>query len=144
MKIAGPTTEFAVDPPNQHLDVLPSLPSFSQLIDLVAEPVYLLPRQTWSQIGLAHSAAIVSTLGVAQKVKRFLRQRAEPRLALVHRQFQRGHHLPHQGHGLFSRTATAVDEIVRVVDDASGESLLVSSRFPSLHKSSHVDVGQHR
>ena len=109
-KIAGPAAKLAVDPLNHHRDVLPGLPVFRQLTDLAAEPVYLLARGSWSQIGLARSAVVVPTQGVTQKVKRFLRQTAEPRLGLVHRQLQLGHHLPHHSHGFFSRATTADHE----------------------------------
>ena len=80
--------------------------------------------------------------GVAQEVERLLRQAAEPRFRLVHRQLQLGHHPPHHVHGLFGRAVTADDEVVRVVDDSRDQTSLMTAGFPSLHKSSHVDIGQ--
>src|SRR3954468_18972092 len=107
----GPAAKFAVDLPNQHLDALPWLATLSQLTDLAAEPVYLLSRRSRTQVGRSRSAAVVPALGVTQKVKRFLRQAAEPCLGLVHRQLQLGHHAPHHRHGLIGRAPAADDEV---------------------------------
>ena len=63
-EVVGPAAKFAVDSTNQLLDVPPSLPSCRQLIDRATEPVDLLLRGTWSQVGLARSAVVVPTEGV--------------------------------------------------------------------------------
>src|ERR1700693_2329702 len=42
-----------------------------------------------------------------------------------------------------SRTHIAWRTVVRVVDDACGQTSFMASRFPSLHKSSHVEIRQH-
>ena len=62
-EVVGPAAKFAVDSTNQLLDVLPSLPSCRQLTDRATEPVDLLLRGTWSQVGLARSAVVVLTDG---------------------------------------------------------------------------------
>jgi hypothetical protein len=73
-EVVGPAAKFAVDSTNQLLHVPPSLPSCRQLTDLATGPVDLLPRGTWSQVGLAHSAVVIPTEAVTQKIKRLFRQ----------------------------------------------------------------------
>ena len=47
---------------------------------------------------------------VFQKVKLFFRQITDPRLVLVHRQFQLRHHRPHLGQSLLRSNSTADDD----------------------------------
>jgi len=86
----------------------------------------------------------VQTKGVAQKVKRLGRDPSHMGLGFVHRQLQRGHHVPHDAHGLLGPTPAADHEVIRVVDDAGVEPGLTPQRLPSHNEPTHVHVTQQR
>ncbi len=82
----------------------------------------------------------VQTERVAQKVERVGRNLPNMRLGFVHRQLQRAHHVPHDGHGLIGRAPAADHKVVRVVDDPGAEPGRVAQRLPTQHEPLHVQV----
>jgi transposase len=60
-------------------------------------PMHPLSRWNGAKIGSSSFGAIALTKRVSKKVKLLFRQRADPRLRVVHRQLQLRHHLLHRG-----------------------------------------------
>src|ERR1019366_8913835 len=81
---------------------------------------------------------------VSQKVKILFRQITDPRLILVHRQFQLRHHRPHLGQSFFRSHSTADDEVVGIVHDVRLPTLLVPEFLPPQHEPSHVQIAEQR
>src|SRR5208283_1720824 len=130
-EVVSPTIQLLVEYP----DFLHGIPLARSPIryfaNLTAQLPDLFQRGSWSQVGLARLNRIVTSKRVPQKRKRTFRQATPPRLLLVHRQFQLGHHAPHRRHGLIGSAARANHEVVRIVDDMSLQPLLVAQLLPT-------------
>src|SRR5208283_975514 len=143
-EVVGPTIQLLVECP----DFLHGIPLARSPIryfaNLTAQLPDLFQRGSWSQIGPARPNRIVTSKRVPQKRKRTSRQATPPRLLLVHRQFQLGHHAPHRRHGLIGSAARADHEVVRIVDDMSLQPLLVAQLLPAQDEPAHIQVRQQR
>ena len=85
-EIVAPTAKLAVDPTNLLIHVQPGRLPSRHLMDRVTESAHFLPRRSSPKVGVPRPRIVVPTQGITQKIKRLIRQAAEPRLRLVHRQ----------------------------------------------------------
>ena len=103
-----------------------------------ADALHPLSRWNGAKIGSSSFGAVALTKRVSKKVKLLFRQRADPRLRVVHRQLQLRHHLLHRGQSLFRSSPTADDKIIGVVHDVRFPTLLVPELLPPEHKPAHT------
>src|SRR3954451_20036691 len=139
-EVVRPALQFPVEPSDLLPLVEPGPTAAGQFADLATESLDHFRRRARPEVGLARLRRITPADRIAQKVDRLLGNPTQPRLGLVDRQSQPGHHGPHQGHGLVGRALTADHEIVAMVAYWAFHPPLVSQDLPSADKATHIDV----
>src|SRR5512135_3430514 len=109
-EVVRPALQFPVESRDLLLLVEPGPSAVGQFADLATESLDHFRGRARPDVGLARLRRVAPADRIAQKVERLLGYPTQPRLGLVDRQLQLGHHAPHRGHRLIGRAPTADHE----------------------------------
>ena len=94
-EVVGPTDHHPIEPVHDGLRILPDFVSSGFVADRSTDALHSFLRGYRAEIDSAPPHRVTPPERVSQKVKLLFRQITDPRLLLVHRQFQLRHHRPH-------------------------------------------------
>src|ERR1700674_3707336 len=140
----GPADHHPIEACHDRLLILPDFVTPGLVADRSTDALYSFLRGYRAEIDSAPPHRVTPPERVAQKIKLLFRQITDPRLLLVHRQFQLRHHHPHLVQSLLRSDSTADDEVIGIVHDVRFPTLLVPEFLPPQHEPSHVQIAEQR
>src|SRR6266446_1607546 len=143
-EVVGPADHHPIEPSHDRLRILPDFVTPGLVADRSTDALHSFLRGYRAEIDSAPPHRVAPPERVSQKVKLLFRQITDPRLILVHRQFQLRHHRPHLGQSLLRPHSTADDEIIGIVHDVRFPTLFVPEFLPPQHEPSHVQIAEQR
>src|SRR6202165_5358254 len=143
-EVVGPADQHPIEPCHDCLRILPDFVTSGLVADSSTDALHSFLRGYRAEKDAALPHRVAAPERITQKIKLLFRQIADPRLALVHRQFQLRHHHPHLGQSPFRPDSTADDEVIGIVHDVRFPTLLVPEFLPPQHEPSHVQIAEHR
>src|ERR1700674_4056486 len=143
-EVVGPTDQHPIEPVHDGLRILPDFVASGFVADRSTDALHSFLRGYRAEIDSVPPHRVTPPERVSQKVKLLFRQITDPRLLLVHRQFQLRHHRPHLGQSLLRSNSTADDQVISIVHDVRFPTLLVPEFLPPQHEPSHVQIAEQR
>src|SRR5229473_1615383 len=143
-EVVGPADHHPIEPIHDCLRILPDFVTSGFVADRSTDALYSFLRGYRAEVDSAPPHRVTPPERVSQKVKLLFGQITDPRLLLVHRQFQLRHHRPHLVQSLLRSDSTADDEIIGIVHDVRFPTLLVPEFLPTQHEPSHVQIAEQR
>src|SRR5258708_31859558 len=99
-EVVGPADHHPIEPCHDCLRILPDFVTSGFVADSSTDTLHSFLRGYRAEIDSAPPHRVTPPARVSQKIKLLFRQAADPRLTLVHRQFQLRHHRPHLGQSM--------------------------------------------
>jgi hypothetical protein len=143
-KVVGPAEQDAIELFYQSPRVQPEGISSGFCADGATDALHPFPRWHRAQIDPSPAHRVASPERVSQEVELLLRQLADPRLVLVHRQLQLRPHPPHRSQSLLRSDSTTDDQIIGIINHVRLPTLLVPKFLPPQHEPSHVQIVEQR
>src|SRR6266496_4013275 len=137
-EVVGPPNHHSVESPYHGLLIQQSFIPSGLAADRLTDANHPFLGRHGAQIGPPRLRRVAASERVSQKIELLFRQLADPRLRLVHRQFQLLHDSPHRGERFFRVAPTADHQIVGIVNDVRSQTLLVPQLLPAEHEPAHV------
>src|ERR1017187_637833 len=143
-EVVGPSDHQPIEPFHDCLRILPDCISLGLVANISTDSLHSFLGWYRAQIDSVPPHRVAAPERVSQKVKLLFRQITDPRLVLVHRQFQLRHHRPHRDQSLLGSDTTADDEVIGIVHDVRFPTLLVPEFLPPQHEPTHVQIAEQR